>query len=92
LYFYKKGKTLYKVYGSKPINEFPSASHIYVHPEPEPNKDEYGPQPNEEGEEDEPIPQANETIELENYDSNYNWRRARFLARHDEVDDDVEID
>jgi hypothetical protein len=75
LYFYKKGKTLYKMYCSIPINEFPRASRIYMHPEPEYNKDEYGLQPNENDEEDEPIPQANETIELENYDPNYRYKK-----------------
>jgi hypothetical protein len=64
-----------------------------MHPEPEPNKDEYGPQPNENDEEDKPIPQANETIELENYDPKYNWRRERSLNwcfSYDELTDEDE--
>jgi hypothetical protein len=90
VYFYKKNKTLYKVYCSKPINEFPRASRIYTHPEPEPNKDEYGPQPNENDEKDEPIPQANETIELENYDPNYRYKKR--LRYEDMFFDDDEVD
>jgi hypothetical protein len=73
------------VFCDKPINKFPR-----VLPK-------YEPQPNKLDEENEPTPQAYETIKLEEiYDPNYDWEmeifrnRIPFTYDDDEVDDDYE--
>jgi hypothetical protein len=82
----------YRVFCDRPINKFPRVLPKY---EPQPNKNEYGPQPNELDEEDEHIPQANETIVLENYDPKYCWKREKFREIMEKIyfpDDDDEND